>query len=306
MLHTEKALTQLVLPERHSIIEPWLSHQSITLVFGPPSAGKTLWNTSVARALASGGMLFGAFPCQKSRVLIVQADMPVSIYQERLQASADTASDDILVWLTENAPLDVLSAAAKHRDVLAQIREFDPRVVFVDTLRKTHPLDENDSAAPDRVYGAWRALLPGASFVFNHHARKAPSQPSSNDVAVREAFRGSVAWAASADSIISIRRVRKKGSKDWLVQQRFVRTRGCVEPPPLLLKLNESLLLEPASTVPTLEQQFLAWLAENAQATQNDAVTWLTSLRDSKGKEVCGKRRAYRLFDRVNLAESGL
>lgn len=298
LFHTERELRGLALPDIPTLIDPWMAAGSVSLVFGPPSAGKTLWLTTVTRALATGSALFGSYPCAKSRVLVVQADMPTVLYQERLQALPESAlSDNIAVWLTENLPLDILTASRQYANIVAQARAFAPDVVFVDTLRKTHALDENDSAAPDKVYGAWRTLFPSASLVFLHHARKVSSAPVSADVAVREAFRGSIAWAASADSIIAIRRVRKKGSKDWLVQQRFVRTRGCEEPPPLLLRRNEALLLEP--TAPTLENRLIAWLSENPRATQHDAMLWLTSLRDERGKEVCGRRRAYRIHDRV-------
>jgi hypothetical protein len=219
--------------------------------------------------------------------------------QERAQMSAAGASDDILLWLTENRQLDILSAHRTHVDEVARILAFDPQVVFVDTLRKTHTLDENDSSAPDRVYGAWRTLFPGATFVFQHHTRKAPSQLSDAGVTMREAFRGSIAWAASADTIISIRRTRRKGQKNWFVQQRFVRTRGCEEPPSVLLKTNEELLLEPVALVISLEDRLALWLADNPKATQSEATSWLRSLRDPKGRSECDRRRAYRVYDRI-------
>lgn len=297
MLYTYRALRALDLPSIPTIIDPWLPTASISLVFGPPSAGKSLWMMSVARALANGTPLFGTFPCAKSRVLIVQADMPVAMVQERVQMTAD-ASDDILMWLTENKQLDILNAHRTHADEVAQIRAFNPQVVFVDTLRKTHTLDENDSAAPDKVYGAWRALLPNATFLFQHHSRKVPSTPNA-DTVVREAFRGSIAWAASADTIISISRRRRKGQKHWFVQQRFIRTRGCEEPPPLLLKTTDELLLEPVSTPTSLEDRLAQWLALNPQASQSEATTWLRSLTDAKGRAMCDRRRAYRVYDRV-------
>lgn len=302
MLYTERALAALELPSVPTIIEPWLPTQSIGLVFGPPSAGKSLWMMSVARALAAGGQLFGQYHCAKSRVLIVQADMPVHMVQERVQASAASASDDVLLWLTENRQLDVLNAHKSHANEIARIREFAPDVVFVDTLRKTHTLDENDSSAPDRVYGAWRDLFRTSTFVFNHHARKVSTQVTSADAAVREAFRGSVAWAASADSIISIRRSRRKGSKAWFVQQRFVRTRGCQEPPPMLLQATDDLMLVPVHQALSLEDRLIHWLGDNPHATQTEAVTWLRSLRDDKDRILCDRRRAYRVYDRVKAS----
>lgn len=302
MIYIESALEQAALPQVATIIDPWLPSDSISLVFGPPSAGKSFWMMSVARALASGQPLFGTFSCVKSRVLIVQADMPVGMVQERLQATGD-GSNDIMYWLTENRQLDILNAHKTHADDIAQVRAFDPRVIFVDTLRKTHVLDENDSAAPDKVYGAWRTLFPNCTFIFLHHSRKVSNQPVSADAAVREAFRGSIAWAASADSIISIRRARRRGSKDWLVQQRFVRTRGSQEPPPMLLRMTPKLLLEHIVATMTLEEQLSVWQMQNPGASKAEAVKWLQSLQDEKGRRLCDQRRAYRVFERV-MAES--
>lgn len=297
MLHTSRALCALELPSIETIIDPWLPAASISLVFGPPSAGKSLWMMSVAQALANGATLFDAYACKKSRVLVVQADMPVGMVQERLQLNPNP-SDDILMWLTENRQLDILTAHRTHAAEVAAIREFAPQVVFVDTLRKTHTLDENDSAAPDKVYGAWRMLIPDAAFVFQHHARKVP-QSADGATSMREAFRGSIAWAASADTLISIARRRRKGQKHWFVQQRFVRTRGGEEPPTLLLKTTDELLLEPVNGSISLEDRLTQWLGDNSQASQSEATTWLRSLTDAKGRTLCDRRRAYRVYDRV-------
>lgn len=295
--YLEQALPTLALPAIPTLIDPWMTAGSITLVFGPPSAGKTMWTTTVARALANGSMLFGAFPCARCRVLIVQADMPTVSVVERAQVNAAGASANIGVWLTDNIALDVLQVAKQHHATLAEARAFDPQVVFIDTLRKTNNLDENDSSAPDRVYAAWRTLFPGAALVFLHHSRKMPTQ-GNTDAIMREAFRGSIAWAASADSIIGIRRLRRKGRKEWLVQQRFVRTRNCEEPPPLMLRRTETLMLEPLNAE-TLETKLYTWLQDNPRATQNEAVQWLTELRDEKGRQMCAKRRAYRIWERL-------
>lgn len=298
--YLESALPTLELPKIPHLIDPWMAAGSVTLVFGPPSAGKSLWMTSVARALASGTTLFGAYACAQARVLIVQADMPTVAVVERAQAAREHVSPNIGVWLTDNAVLDVLKLDTTQRATFAEALAFAPHVVFVDTLRKTHHLDENESGAPDRVYAAWRALFPGASFVFLHHSRKIPTNPNVPEATIREAFRGSIAWAASADTIIAIRRVRRKGSREWTIQQRFIRTRTCEEPESLLLRRTPEMLLEPTRPPSgELEAELSTWLMAHPDATQPDAVTWLTSLRNEAGKARCERRRAYRIYDRV-------
>ena len=291
-LISERDFVALTLDRPPTLIDPWLAPGSITLLFGPPSAGKTMVTLSTARALATGATLWDAFPCVKSRVLIVQADMATVGYHERLKASAASASDQIQLLLTDGAMFDVLRAKPTDAHIAAA-REFAPAVVFVDTLRKTHLLDENESLAADRVYDAWRHLFPGAALVFLHHARKIPTQVSAHDVVVREAFRGNTAWAASADTLLMLRRVRKQGEPGWLARLSFVRTRGCEEPAPLLLTLTENLLLEPAPSA--VGDMLATWFRQHPTAPKSDAVHMLMALVDDEGEPRFSRATAYRM-----------
>ena len=291
-LISERDFVALKLDQPPTLIDPWLAPGSIALLFGPPSAGKTMVTLSVARALVEGAVLWDAFPCVKSRVLIVQADMGTVGYHERLKASAAGASDQIQLMLTDGAMFDVLRATPADPHIAAA-RAFNPGVIFVDTLRKTHLLDENDSLAADRVYDAWRGLFPGAAFVFLHHARKLPTQTSAHDVVVREAFRGNTAWAASADTLLMMRRVRKPDTKEWLGRLSFVRTRGCEEPGPQLLTLTDELLLRAQPTTANLH--LAAWFKANPTGSKADAVHALTGLVDDEGDALYSRATAYRL-----------
>ena len=58
-------------------------------------------------------------------------------------------------------------------------------------------------------------------------------------------------------------------------------------------------MLEPVNPA-TLEAKLIDWMGMNPNATQNEAVQWLTTLRDERGRELCAKRRAYRLWERVS------
>jgi RecA-family ATPase len=290
-------LTTLELSSRAPLlIDPFLAAGSVTLLFGPPSAGKTMLTATMASALVRGEPLWGVFPVQRCRVLIVQADMNSLLYQERLRSSAAFLTDDIKVLLTDAMPLDVCKIALSEPAFVA-IRAFAPDVVFVDTLRKTHNFDENDSTAADRVYAAWRTLIPGAAFVFLHHSRKLPAQVTA-DTGVREAFRGTTAWAASADTVIMQRRVRRANNSDWMTRVYFVRTRSCQEPAAILLRLNETLMLEPVTETP-LEKLLLSWIAANPRAKRPDAIKWLLAQTDEQGKPLCAQATAYRAWDRV-------
>lgn len=300
-LHNALAFRDLVTERAPLIVDPFLAVGSVTLLFGPPSAGKTHLTISMASAIARGEPLWGVYPTQQSRVLIVQADMNTALYQERMRPNADALTADTAILATDGMPMDVCRLAPTEPIIVAA-RELNPRVIFVDTLRKTHQYDENDSLAADRVYAAWRTLFPGAAFVFLHHTRKVSTQATSADTIIREAFRGSGAWAASADTIIMVRRARRANNPDWMTRVAFVRTRSCAEPAPILLRLNTNLLLEPVAET-TLEKALLSWIAANPRGTKNDAVAWLQAELDADGKPICSRATAYRTWDRVVKGE---
>ena len=303
-LHGIPAFAALELSDRPPLlVDPFLTAGSVTLLFGPPSAGKTHLTVSVACALAHGTPLWGVYPTQQSRVLIVQADMNMALYQERIQPNAEALGANVAVLITDAIPFDVCKLTPKD-PIIEAARGFAPHVIFVDTLRKTHSFDENDSTAPDRVYAAWRTLFPEAAFVFLHHSRKVSTQAASIDTIVREAFRGSGAWAASADTILMLKRVRRANNSAWMTRVHFVRTRSCAEPAPMLLRLNDSLLLEPFVGSP-LEEMLLAWITANPRARRSEAVQWLTSQSKPDGTVLCSQATAYRAWDRVMKGDAG-
>ena len=291
--HSGRAFQTLETVPTPLLVSPWLAAGSITLLFGPPSAGKTHTTLAIANALSRGASLWGVYPTVEARVLIVQADMNTALYQDRVRVNDIVAHDNVAILSTDAMPMDVLTLKGTEPGVL-EARLFAPDVVFVDTLRKTHNGDENDSAVADRVYGAWRRLFPGAALVFLHHSRKLPTAADANRV-IQEAFRGSAAWAASADTIIAVRRVRRANNPDWLLRLQFVRTRSCEEPAPILLQLTSDLMLTPIASTP-IERTLMSHIASHPRIKRAEAVKWLQSqLVD--GKPMCSQATAYRAWD---------
>jgi hypothetical protein len=84
-----------------------------------------------------------------------------------------------------------------------------PLVTIVDTLRRTHTGDENDSAHMEKVMATLMSIIPGAIVVISH-ARKA-SQLVPEDVL--DDVRGSTGLVAGVDTIIKLasNKPREKG-----------------------------------------------------------------------------------------------
>lgn len=298
--HSGRAFQALKTVPTPLLVSPWLAAGSVTLLFGPPSAGKTHTTLALAHALSCGEALWGVYPTVPCRVLIVQADMNTALYQDRVRTNNVIAHENIAVLLTDARPVNVLALTGREPGLI-EARGFAPDVIFVDTLRKTHDGDENDSAVADRVYGAWRRLFPGAALVFLHHSRKLPTAADANRV-IQEAFRGSAAWAASADTLIAVRRVRRANNPDWMMRLQFVRTRSCEEPGPMLLKLSDDLLLVPLAELPQ-EKALALWLSRHPRAKRVEAVSWLKDQVCIDGKPMCSQASAYRAWDRIMRGE---
>lgn len=278
------------------LIEPIVASRSVVLLFGAPSSGKTLFAWTLALAVANGENLFGEFKTRQARIVVIQADMPIAMYQERLRASGSReAKGNILHAATDGVPLDV-AYLRETSPLIKKCREFEPSLVIVDTLRKTHVLKENEAETPDRVYGKWRMLFPQTALLFLHHTRKVPTtQILTEDVIIREAFRGNTAWAAGADTLIMLQRMERK--KEWLTRLNFVRTRGCEEPPSMSLRRTVELLLEPVEPTPT--QRLTKWLETNPNVEKAEAVGWLQGLQNERGEPLCSRATAYRIYEQV-------
>ncbi|MGH7273184.1 MAG: hypothetical protein ACREIQ_01830, partial [Nitrospiria bacterium] len=83
--------------------------------------------------------------------------------------------------------------------------DFAPDVVFVNTLRKVHDLDDKDSLAVKTVYGAFHDLFPGAALVFVHHEKKSSPDPKMQRIE-DEAFSGSQHWIDDAQTALQMQR----------------------------------------------------------------------------------------------------
>jgi hypothetical protein len=76
-------------------------------------------------------------------------------------------------------------------------REIRPDLVFINTLRKVHDMDDKDSRTPKLVYSYFQKVFPQAALVFIHHIRKRPQDPKflTHD---KEAFSGAKNWLNDA------------------------------------------------------------------------------------------------------------
>lgn len=205
LFYSAAEFLDLEIPETNFYLEPFIPTEGIVLMFGKPSTYKTTIVFSIANAIATGAAFCGIKPDQGSPVLIIELDTPKRVVKTRFAgALARDSGVDLFFWkggidFVHRKSLDdtklILQLAARHQE-----RQY--KVVFIDTLRRSHTLSEQDSDSVSMVYSAVEQLFPGAVIVFLHHSRK--SGKDETEEMRREAFSGSMQWVAQAQVVVMV------------------------------------------------------------------------------------------------------
>lgn len=172
-------------------IDPYLPRESVILLYGKTSVGKSPLTWHMARCIATGEPFFG-FPVARGRVLYLEVDSPKRIVRKRL---AQLEPPPTGVWFEFLSPFNVLETNPTVQRLATIGRELQPDVVFVNTLRKVYEGEDVRSDIPTRVYGRFQRLFSGATLVFVHHDRKSSGDPGRNP---DEDFSGHAAWLNDA------------------------------------------------------------------------------------------------------------
>lgn len=175
------------------ILDPYIPREGIVLLWGDTSIGKSPLTWSMAAAIGNGTSFFG-LPTRESRVYYLELDTPEPSIAIRIKKLPSAKN----VWWDFLPPLSIPYVSKEERTVLDTVQsEVCPDVVFVNTLRKVHDLDDKDSRTAKLVYTFFQKQFPQASLVFIHHIRKKPQDPKFVDHS-KEGFSGAKNWLNDA------------------------------------------------------------------------------------------------------------
>lgn len=188
---------------------PGVIPEGMTLLVGPPKAGKSWLILSLALGLAAGGSVLGKLPVEPRPVLYLSLEdghRRIKDRSRQLLGGAPTpAAFEYLTVVHPGATLATIEAwHDRHPGT-------EP-AVFVDTLGKVMPpslIGESAYARDYRVGAALKRLAddrPGSSLVIAHHDRKAESADFVDGVS------GTNGLAGSADTIVLLARARHETS----------------------------------------------------------------------------------------------
>ena len=199
---------------------PGLLPEGLTLLVGPPKAGKSWVLLGILLAAAAGGHALGQIACGASRrVLYLALEDGDRRMQDRCRSLM--GRDPIpqpYTYLTRLAgPGLLLPTIGTYLDQYE-----DTSIVAVDTLGKVMPDARNGETTYSRDYRVGSALKsvadsrPGLSLVCVHHDRKAVTDDFVESVS------GTNGLAGAADTIIVLRRKRQSAEALLMVTGRDV------------------------------------------------------------------------------------
>lgn len=197
-------------PLRYAV--PGLLPEGLTLLVGPPKAGKSWLILSTLLDVAAGGRILGSIPAGPPRRVLYLA---LEDGDRRMQDRSRRLLDDEPIpgtfsYLTTVAPGRLFST------IRAFLRRYpDTAMVVLDTLGKVMPQAAPGESAYQRDYRVGGDLKriaderPGLALVVLHHDRKAVSED------FVDAVSGTNGLAGAADTIVVL--ARKRQSTDGLL-----------------------------------------------------------------------------------------
>ena len=273
------------------LIKPFFPTGGTGVLFGRGGSGKTQLALSMAASVMEGGFFLARYKARKGSVVLIEVDTPPLIMKGRLEQMARTRSLNGLGLAMYDAGIDVVEEAKKARasgelpQWVKELRASKPDLVIVDSLRKTHTLDENDSRAPSLVINAWRYLLgSGPSILFIHHARKTPLEFSLMED--EQGARGSGAWLDDVDVQMQL---ISKGENNRLLRWTKVRTCEESDVPDM------AVMIEPETLLVELQNKAMTRALELAlvELEEGEIVKHLVAER------LCGRTKAYETVEHV-------
>jgi len=204
----------------------WLPRQGKSIIFAPDKTGKSFLALQLGRCIAQGEPFLGMETTQ-GRVLYAQFELGVEILQTRMKSTGQDY-EELFVGTTFSMKLDERDGQKQLWTALEAVK---PRVLILDPLYKAMSGDENLAQDVEIITDYLDDLIEAfeCSVILIHHTGKDKDRGA----------RGSSVMAGWVDSLISMKRVSKKGER-LQVQIVPVSLRHAELPPePITIQLGE-------------------------------------------------------------------
>lgn len=177
-------LLAMPLPEREPILAPWLTEQSLSMLYAWRGLGKSWLALSIGYAAAVAGEVLGWKAPAKRRVLYIDGELPARTLQSRLALIVNSFDDEPLPGgfriltpdLQPDGVMPNLSDQAGQEAIDAYANEADLIIVDnISTLVRSGKENEGESWLPVQGW-ALRHRAQGRAVLFIHHSGKGGQQ----------------------------------------------------------------------------------------------------------------------------------
>ncbi len=190
-----KALRAMECPPIEWIIPDVLPVGLVSAIVAQSGAGKSWCVGDMMRKLSYGGVWAGKYQLQKRKVGYIDLEGNYTTLQNRMNKldvgapnELDDEADANLWWSSDLGQLDLTDEAVRS-EVIEAVKEAGIEVLFVDSLSKTHLVDENTEAMK-HVMNALEDIARRASctIVVIHHAGKDKTRGARGSSAIKAAM----------------------------------------------------------------------------------------------------------------------
>lgn len=235
---SDQELSDYEAPEQVWIVNGYIPEKGFTFFAGKRSSCKTWTAINLALAVASGKPFLGSFETTKTKVLLLDEESGIDTLKERV---GYVKSGMGIKGNLEN--LNYVSFSGMKLDkpgwketLEEYIKQNEPRIIIVDSLRRIIAGEENDATTLNQFFTEVARPITeqyGCAWVFVHHLRK--GQPGGKSKDIMDELRGSSEFANYADSIMTFNRIAKTENKFHFAH---AKSRRAKEQPPYLINMN--------------------------------------------------------------------
>lgn len=201
------------LPKREWVVKNLISEGCIHIMSAPPKAGKTWGALALANAVATGGRFGMDESIRQGTVLWIDEEMGLEQLPGRMRRMGIPPTARMMTMCRSELKLD-------HNDDVAEllkvIKDIDPVLIVIDSLRRVHDLDENDNSKVKALFPIFRMLSElGPAVLILHHDRK-KTMWDDDDM---ERASGAQDWTAQVDVVLGLH----KYQEEYVIRARATR-----------------------------------------------------------------------------------
>lgn len=182
-------------PPAFDFVLPGMPAGTVGAIISPGGAGKSMFALQVATAMAGAPDVL-ELGLKTGKVVYLPAEDPTLAIWHRIHAMSKAWDATAKVEVTKN--LHIHPLIGREPDLLSEewFAWFEEqtkggRILFMDTLRRFHLLDENSSGDMSKIIGRMEAIAwrHGCCVIFLHHSSKSAAMGGQGDA--QQASRGS-------------------------------------------------------------------------------------------------------------------